>query len=54
MAGSLDGVQGFATGIFVSYWIKLGIAAYLIAYHQFGFRLPSLPFDLAYVFQAIS
>ena len=53
MHGHYGGVQSYATGIIVAYWIKLSIATYLIAYHQFGFRLPSLPFDVAFLLQKL-
>jgi hypothetical protein len=45
--------HGFATGLVIVYWIKLGLASYVIAYYQFGFRLPALPFDVAAVIDAI-
>jgi hypothetical protein len=53
MYGTNSSVEGYANGIFLAYWLKLGIAGYAIAYHQFGFRLPSLPFDLAFLLQGL-
>ena len=40
-----------ANGVILAYCLKLGIAAYAIAYHRYDFRLPSLPFDLAFLMQ---
>ncbi len=45
--------HGLSTGFVIAYWVKLGLASYAIAYYQFGFRLPSLPFDIAYILHAL-
>ncbi len=43
---STRGDESFANGVIIAYWIKMALASYAIAYYQFGFRLPDLPFDV--------
>ena len=53
MYGEPIKVGNGAKGLIIAYWLKMAIITYVVAYHSFGFRLPTLPFDIGYVIQAL-
>ena len=52
MFGKNRSAEEFANGLVLAYVVKVMLAGYAIAHHEYGFRLPSLPLDIAYVIQA--